>query len=216
MSWKIVLFGLVFVPRLAGAQVVTLGAHGGVNLSRTDGADSVVRPVAGASLDLLLSPPFALRLEAEYGEKGARVQATAGASGPTDYTLGYLALPINLRYDVLTGRVPVYLFAGTTLGALLFATATDDGMSTSVRDQIRPIDVTLDLGGGIGYRMSPNFAVMVDVRYSFGLIDDVKSEAALAVDSWKTRDIKVVFGVTYTFNPLAPSSPSLPGMPQGF
>jgi opacity protein-like surface antigen len=216
MWWKIILVGLVLGPRLGDAQVITLGAHGGANLTRTDGADSVVRPVAGASLDLLLFPPFALRVEAEYGEKGARVQTSAGSAAPTEYTLGYLALPINLRHDVLTGRVPMYLFAGTTLGALLFATARDDDTSTSVRDQVRPIDVTLDLGGGIGYQVTPNFAVMLDVRYSFGLIDNVKSEEALAVDSWKTRDIKVVFGVTYTFNPLEPASPSLPGMPQGF
>ena len=213
MWWKIILVGLVLAPRLAEAQVITLGAHGGVNLTRSDGADSVVKPVAGASLDLALFPPFALRVEAEYGQKGARVQASAGASGPTDYTLGYLAIPINLRYDMLTGPVPVYLFAGTTLGALLFATQTEGETSTSVRDQIRPIDVTLDVGGGIGYRVSPNFAVMLDVRYSFGLIDDVKPDAALAMDSWKTRDIKFVFGVTYTFNPLAPASPMLPGMP---
>ena len=78
-----------------------------------------------------------------------------------------------------------------------------------MKGQLRPIDVTLDLGGGIGYRFSPSTTVGCDIRWSFGLLDD-KADDALAVDSWRTRNVKVVLGVTYTLNPLAPAAPPGP------
>ena len=208
------LLALLVVPGLVQAQVVTVGAHGGVNVASTDSGTSTVKPVAGASLDVTLFGELAFRVEAEYAESGVHLDAGSGsATMATDYSLGYLALPLNLRYDISRSTVPMYLFAGTTLGALLFATQSQGTTSTDVKSQLRPIDVSLDLGGGIGYRISPSVTVLCDVRFSFGLLDDVKQDAALAVDSWQQRAVKVVIGVTYTLNPLAPSAPTMPGMP---
>ena len=211
---RLSVLALLVVPGLAQAQVVTIGAHGGVNVASNDGGSSTVKPVAGASLDVTLFGQLALRVEAEYSESGVHLAAGSGsATMATDYSLGYLAVPVNLRYDLSTGTVPLYLFAGTTLGALLFATQSEGTTSTDVKSQLRPVDVSLDLGGGIGYRISPNLAVLCDVRFSYGLLDDVKQDAVLALDSWQQRAVKVVLGVTYTFNPLSPSVPTMPGMP---
>lgn len=211
---RLTLLALLVVPGLAQAQVVTIGAHGGVNVASTESGASTVKPVAGASLDVTLFGELAFRVEAEYAESGVHIDAGSGsATMATDYSLGYLALPLNLRYDISRSTVPIYLFAGTTLGALLFATQSQGTTSTDVKGQLRAIDVSLDLGGGIGYRISPNVAVLCDVRFSYGLLDNVKQDAVLAVDSWQQRAVKVVFGVTYTLNPLAPSAPMMPGMP---
>jgi opacity protein-like surface antigen len=208
------LLAILLQPVLAQAQVVTIGAHGGVNVASADSGASTVKPVAGASLDVTLVGELAFRVEAEYSETGVHLDAASGsATMATDYSMGYLALPLNLRYDISRRTVPMYLFAGTTLGALLFATQSQGTTSTDVKSQLRPIDVTVDLGGGIGYQISPNVTVLCDVRFSFGLLDDVKQDAALALDSWQQRAVKVVFGVTYTLNPLTPSAPTMPGMP---
>src|SRR5215468_2417035 len=111
------LLALLVVPALAHAQVVTIGAHGGVNVASTESGSSTVKPVAGASLDVTLFGQFAFRVEAEYAESGVHLDAGSGsATMATDYSLGYLALPLNLRYDISQSTVPVYLFAGTTLG----------------------------------------------------------------------------------------------------
>lgn len=187
----------MLVPGLAHAQGIAIGAHGGVTMASDRGA-SGVKPLAGASLEIALFAPIALRLEAEYAENGAHVGLDTG----TDYSLGYLAAPINLRYDVLTGSVPLYLFAGTTVGALLHATQEQNGQQTDAKNQFRAIDVTLDLGGGIGYRLSPSLSVLGDVRFSYGLIDDTM----LGVDSWRSRNVKVVLGLTYTFSPITAAS----------
>jgi len=212
---RLSVLAFLVVPGLAQAQVVTIGAHGGVNVASTDSGSSTVKPVAGASVDVTLFGQLALRVEAEYSESGVHLDAGSSGSATmaTDYSLGYLALPLNLRYDISRSTVPVYLFAGTTLGALLFATQTQGTTSTDVKGQMRPIDVSLDLGGGIGYRISPNLAVLCDVRFSYGLLDDVKQDAVLALDSWQQRAVKIVLGVTYTLNPLAPSAPTMPAMP---
>jgi hypothetical protein len=211
---RLSLLALVIAPGIAQAQVVTIGAHGGVNVASTDGGSSSAKPVAGASIDVTLFGELAFRVEAEYAESGIHVDSGGSGTGAaTDYSLGYLALPLNLRYDISRGSVPMYLFAGTTLGALLFATQSQGQTSTDVKGQLRPIDVSFDLGAGIGYRISPNLAVLCDVRFSYGLLDDVKQDAVLAIDSWQQRAVKVVLGVTYTLNPLAPSAPTMPGMP---
>src|SRR5438093_922279 len=114
---KAVLLMYLLSPVPARAQEITIGAHGGVSVIG-EGAAKSVNPVAGASIETSLFPPFTLRLEAEYAENGAHVGLGTGAN----YSLGYLAIPINLRYDLFTGTLPVYLFAGTTVGALLRAT----------------------------------------------------------------------------------------------
>jgi opacity protein-like surface antigen len=206
----------VMIPGVARAQAITLGAHGGVNVSQTGGPDTAIAPVAGASVDIGLFPPITLRFAAEYSERGISVAASTGGGGsagaPADYTLDYLAIPISLRYDLATGTVPVYLLAGTTLGALLAATEQRGGATNDVRDQLRPVDFSLDVGGGIGYRVSPHVAVMLDVRYSFGLTDDAQPDASLGVDSLRGRNLSVVLGVTYRFAP-SPSPPTMPGMP---
>jgi opacity protein-like surface antigen len=209
---RAIVFCLLFLPALAHAQVVTVGAHGGVSVVTGEGAASAVKPVAGASVDISLFDMFALRLEAEYAENGSHIGASTGQSA-TDFSAGYLAIPINLRFDVLTGTVPLYLFAGSTIGALVSATEERNGQTMDVKSQLRPYDITLDLGGGIGYRFTPNLTVICDVRFSYGLIDTAKDDAVLAIDSWQTRNVKVVLGVSYTFNPLASSGPTLPAEP---
>ena len=181
---------------------LTVAVQGGIDLARIqtdDNLDSayVGRPVFGASVAFDIAPPFALRLELDYLEKGGKI-TTGGPSGPTtDYTLSYLALPVNLRWDLGTGRTMAYVFAGTTLGLLLAASRGE----TDIKSHLHALEVAIDLGFGVGYRLTPAFAVTFDVRYAIGLNQVAADRAALDASSWTSRSIQMVAGLAYTFNP---------------
>lgn len=200
----------------AAAQQLTVGVHGGVNLARPeaeDGADTglATQPVFGASVELGFSGQLGLRIEAEYLRRGGKITVVPPGQPPTqtDYSLTYLALPVNLRYDVGSGSFAAYGFAGTTFGALLAANQRrSGGPEEDVSDELAGIDITLDLGAGIGYHVTPAVAVMLDGRYSLGLVETARDDAVLATGSWKARDIKVTLGVTYTFG-AAPAAPPM-------
>ena len=206
----------------ATAQQLTVGVHGGVNLARPeadDGADTglATQPVIGASVELGFSG-LGLRIEAEYLRRGGKITVVPPGQPPmqTEYSLTYLAVPVNLRYALGRGSFAAYGFAGTTLGALLAADRRmSGGPEEDVSDELAGIDITLDLGAGIGWRITPAVGVMLDGRYSMGLVDTARGDAVLATGSWKARDIKVTLGVTYTFG-AAPAAPPMMPMPSPF
>jgi len=181
---------------------LTVAVQGGVDLARIqtdDNLDSayVGRPVFGASVAFDLEPPIALRLELDYLEKGGKI-TTGGPSGPTaDYTLSYLALPVNLRWDLGTGTTLAYVFAGTTVAALLAASRGE----TDIKSHLHGVEIAIDLGFGIGYRLTPAIAVTFDVRYAIGLNQVAADRVALEASAWTSRSIQMVGGVAYSFNP---------------
>jgi opacity protein-like surface antigen len=207
---------LIAAAGSAGAQQLTIGVHGGVNLARPeteDGADSglATLPVLGASAELGFAGQLGLRVEIEYLRRGGKVTVIPPGQPPTEteYSLTYLALPVNLRYDAGSGAFAAYGFVGTTFGALLAANQRrSGGDEEDVSDELAGLDVTFDLGAGIGWRVTPAIAVLVDGRYSLGLIETARDDAVLATASWKARDIKVTLGVTYTFG-AAPAAPPM-------
>lgn len=210
------------------AQELTVGVHGGVNLARPeldDGAEGGLKtqPVVGASAELGFGGGLGLRVEVEYLRRGGTVTVIPAGLPPmaTSYSLTYLALPVNLRYELGTGTVGAFAFAGTTFGALLAANQRREGagVDEDVSDELSGIDITLDLGGGVRWHVSPAVALVLDGRYSLGLRETARDDAVLATGSWKARDIKVTLGVTYTFGarpapqmsmPFAPAMPPAP------
>jgi hypothetical protein len=193
---------------------LTVAVQGGVDLARIqtdDNVDSAFLPAAvfGASAALDVAPPLALRLELAYLKKRGRITVGGPAGPTTDYALSYLTLPINLRWDLGSGPTLAYLFAGTTFGALLAATEQHQGAaSTSVKGDLHDLEVTLDLGFGIGYRLTPAIAIVFDVRYSLGLTQVAADRAALDVSSWTSRTIQMVAGIAYTFGARPPETPA--------
>jgi hypothetical protein len=211
--------GLVLVGGTARAQTITIGVHGGVDMARVE-ADSTVdsayvtQPLVGAEVAVGFAGPFALRLELDYARKGGQLR-TGGPAGPTtDYTLGYLAIPVNLRYELGVGSTTAYVFAGATLGALLAAEERrEGGSSQDIKDQLNAVDISLDLGFGLAYHLSPAVALLFDVRYCVGLNQIAKGDAVLDTSSWTSRAIQMVAGLSYTFGVGVggPTAPLMPG-----
>jgi hypothetical protein len=213
---------LVGATGVVRAQELTIGVHGGVNLARAGSDDSDANlspfPLFGASAELGFGG-LGLRVQLEYLRRGGRVTVIPPGQPETESTfaVSYLAIPVNLRYQVGFGAVGGYLFGGTTVGALLAAERRlSGGEEEDVKGELSAIAITLDLGGGLSWRVSPAFALLLDVRYSAGLRDAARGDEVLETGAWKARDIKVALGVTYTFGarPAAPQMPmSMPYAP---
>ncbi len=193
----------------ADAQTISAGVYGGANIARaaTDAdatEESRTGLVVGAAFEVSLISPLTFRAEAQYVQKGGKLEYTSTTSTPTvttDYTLNYLDIPINLKLDLGSDEMPLYLFAGTTVGTLLTAVANETvenepGHEHDIKSQFNSVDLSLDLGGGIGYQIIPHIDLIADLRYSMGLTDIAKEEnQLLSADSWKTRNIKIVVGM---------------------
>jgi len=187
------------------AQTLSAGVYGGVNIARAetslDGSSPQTGLVVGAAFEVELFSPLAFRAEAQFVQKGGTLEFTSSQGFPStsaDYTLNYLELPINLKFDIGSEQIPLYVFAGTTVGTLLSAVAREEteGSDSDVGDAFKSFDLSLDLGGGIGYRLASHLTTVADIRYSLGLTDIAKeSNQLLAADSWKTRNIKIVLGL---------------------
>jgi opacity protein-like surface antigen len=123
--------------------------------------------------------------------------------------MGYLAFPLNVRYGLGAGPAEAYVFAGATFGALLTADQKRESpggdVDTDVKSALAGFLVTVDLGGGIGYRLNDRLSAGADVRYSLGVTDVAKSDPALAVKSWHTNGLQLIVGISYRFGAVTPA-----------
>lgn len=211
MRYRVVILTIIVGAMLsvgARAQSVLLGAHAGVNFS-TASADeklslsSTRGLILGALLDITVVDPIAFRVGLQYVEEGSEFVVTSSSStppgtAPTVYELNYLDLPVNLKMNFGTYSFGVYVFGGTTVGSLLSAHRISSGQSTDISEDINSVNVSLDLGAGLGFEIAPRLSFLADGTFSFGLTDVAKSTGALDdTDSWKARNFKLITGINY-------------------
>jgi hypothetical protein len=193
------------------AQTLLAGVRAGVNIASATSDDGSVSSKAGLLLGALaqinLWGPLNFRAEAQYVQKGGKFvgeTSTSGPSIPTTLDLNYLDIPLNLTLKIGPDAFFVYGTAGTTLGALLSATAINslDGQKRELASQFNPVDISLDLGGGVGFEVAPHLVVIGDVLYSLGLTDAAKNgtsqTSVFNSDSWKARNVKITTGLYFT------------------
>ncbi len=189
----------------AQAQVFMAGVRVGANIaSASTDADVSAKTglVLGALAQLQIWGPLNFRAEAQYAQKGGKFVAESSVTGPQlpsgNINLNYLDIPLNLTLKVGGSSFFVYGTAGTTVGTLLSAAA--DNTSQDVKSLFNPIDLSLDLGGGVGFEIAPHLSIVGDLLYSFGLTDAAKTNAepVLNADSWKARNLKLTTGLYFT------------------
>lgn len=205
-AYLLTALALVLASPAVNAQTLSAGVYGGVNIARAETeleGSAQTGLVVGAAFEVALFSPLSFRAEAQFVQKGSSLEFTTSQGIPAtnaDYTLNYLEIPINLKFDIGSEEVPLYLFAGTTVGTLLSAVekSNTEQSNNDVADAFNRFDLSFDLGGGIGYRLAKHLTTIADVRYSFGLTDIAKEHNdLLAVDSWKARNIKIVLGLYF-------------------
>ncbi len=177
------------------AQDRGLGVKGGVNLAsqHTDGSDSSLDArtglVAGAFWTLPLTSWLGVQVEGLYSMKGARVNFEGVKS---TLQLDYFEVPVLARVPFGGGHRRYFVAGGPSLGLRLrartrtkFSGATED---IDVADQVERLDVGIAGGGGVELG-----SLVIDARYTYGLTDIDKDEAA------KTRNRAIAVTAGFRF-----------------
>lgn len=147
--------------------------------------------IGGAFAEGRLSEGFSVQLEALYTQKGFEVSS---ASGAATYRLDYLELPLTARVTLGSGAFRPYLFAGPDVGFRLSAKVETAAGSTDFGDATRTTDIALDLGAGVAYRTAGGTKLLLEGRYSVGLVNVF---SGLPGGTVNTRDLKILAGVAF-------------------
>jgi opacity protein-like surface antigen len=150
--------------------------------------------LGGAFAEARLSDVFSVQFEALYTQKGFEVSSP---SGKATYRLDYLEFPLTAKATFGSGPLRPYLFAGPNVGIRLSADAETESGSGDFQDATRTTDIAVDLGAGVSYRLSGGTALLLEGRYSVGLVNVFNTGPAGGTVN--TRDLKILAGVTFGF-----------------
>ncbi len=188
-------------PPAARDSAFSWGLKGGVNFANVllapdlpPGSSKSARTgfIGGAFAEARLSDTWSVQLEAFYTQKGFEVTS---ASGQATYRLDYLELPLTAKATFGSGPLRPYLFAGPVVGFRLSASVETGSSSSDFQDATRSTDLGLDLGAGLLYRLNPRTALLLEGRYSVGLVNIFNTGPAGGTVN--TRDLKILAGVTF-------------------
>ncbi|MBI3365841.1 MAG: OmpA family protein [Ignavibacteriae bacterium] len=167
--------------------------------------------VLGGIAEFGISGIWSLQAELEYIQKGTKFQQIVTTStsptplGTTDATfkLDYFELPLLLKARLENDNVQPFFIAGPALCfnnlARIDAPGTHvlDRPNTSTLDisgNVHSVDLALDIGAGLEYRVSSNSALLFDVRYSHGLSDIYNNPS---IPSAKSYGISLMAGLLF-------------------
>jgi hypothetical protein len=178
---------IALAPAGAGAQEVTLGLKGGLNLSSLsvdDPADpdldfdNQIDFLAGAFVQFGIGRIFALQPEVLYSQRGAK---SRGIDPATKLNQNYNEIPRLLMARLSSRESPIYplLYAGPTVAFPTRCRVTEEGGGTSesfdcddpqADGALEPTktDFGLVFGGGFEILYS-RLTIQLDARYNFGL-----------------------------------------------
>jgi hypothetical protein len=148
--------------------------------------------LGGAFAQARLSDVFSVQLEAFYTQKGFEVSSAAGR---IIYRLDYLEFPLTAKATFGSGPLRPYLFAGPNVGYRLSADAATAADSGEFRNATRNTDIGIDLGAGVLYRLDGGTGLLLEGRYSAGLVNIFSTGPAGGTVN--TRDLKILVGVTF-------------------
>lgn len=112
---------------------------------------------AGGYVTVMFTEHFGLQPEVLYSAQGAK-------SGDEKYKLGYVTVPVLVRYNV---NSLISFHAGPQFGVLASAKHTYGSNDEDIKDQVKGSDLGVAMGMGIDLPMKLNFAV----RFIKGLSD---------------------------------------------
>lgn len=163
---------LIGTPSACAQELITLGPKVGGNLSTLAGKDAAnasadTRFMAGVFMSVKPHSLFAIQVEANYTQKGARVRNTILTI--SELGLTYLEVPVLARFCFATSaKVVPYLATGPYIGFLMNARNTylEDPIVTR---QYKKSDLGWTAGGGLEMDLGKNW-LMVDLRYGQGFV----------------------------------------------
>ncbi|MDO6433483.1 porin family protein [Flavitalea sp. BT771] len=223
----VTIFLVVCSLALTGKAQVQLGVKGGLNISEMLTSGNPITLVEGNAqnmryfpnttvhggvfLSLPLGKKWVFQPELVYSSQGAtaRPEKDYLVSATEDYRLGYLNLPLLIKYKLPVG---FFVETGPQVGFLLSAKTNEtmvgdvNTVRYNIKNQLKSTDLSWTLGAGY---CSP-FNVGFDVRYNLGLsnINQATAEglANAPIPNGTIKNSVVQIGVFYifgkrTFNP---------------
>jgi hypothetical protein len=188
-------------PPAARESAISWGLKAGVNFANVllapdlpPGSSKSGRTgfLGGAFAEARLSDTFSVQLEAFYTQKGFDLSSPAGKA---TFRIDYLELPLTAKATFGSGPLRPYLFAGPNVGFRLSANAETGSGSVDFRDATKTTDLAVDLGTGLHYRLNPGTALLLEGRYSVGLVNIFNTGPAGGTVN--TRDLKILVGVSF-------------------
>ncbi len=150
--------------------------------------------MGGVFAEARLSAPFSVQLETFYAQKRFTVSA---ANASVTYHLNTVELPLTLKATFGSEAFRPYVFAGPNLGLRVSVKADKNSGNVVFDDQTKSADLALDMGGGFLYRLNAGTSLLLDARYSLGLVNSLSGP--LSGDFSKAHDIKILTGVRFAF-----------------
>ncbi len=183
--------GILLHATMAQAEV-RLGLGLGMNSSwysvspEPPSLDGKTGVIAGGFLEVGLSEMFALQPGLRYTQKGF-------AYTGFNQTEHYVEVPLLVKAQFrATPKVFPYVIAGPNLGyeaAVYFSNYLGAVL-------FNDLDVALDMGAGVTFKISPKLDVFFQGCFSLGLINVIDTSSENDVSEAKSRGIQVTGGVS--------------------
>ncbi|MDB5201563.1 MAG: hypothetical protein JWQ27_972 [Ferruginibacter sp.] len=182
----------VMAAGTVSAQKVNFGVKAGANISTIKYDPDLDNGTkvgfhAGGLAHIHLAPQLALQPEVLYSMQGAKNNML---NGKTEFTLGYIAVPVMLQYMFDNG---FRIEAGPQVSFLTSAKKEIANVETDIKKEINKAD--FGVGAGISYVMKSGFGI--DARYNFGLNDISKDKIA---NPYKAYNRGAQIGLFYQFS----------------
>lgn len=172
-----VLAMLVFSSALFAGEVgdIHYGIKGGVGLAKAWGDDVPDEAAfklganAGAFMSYQVHEMFALQPEVFYAMKGWKIDQEGGDEASVK--LDYIDIDVLAKLTIpMEGMIHPSIFAGPYVGINMTADY-EVGDESSEIDNAKSTDFGLVVGGGVDYEMENGMMILLDIRYSLGMVN---------------------------------------------
>lgn len=148
-----------------------VGLHGGFNFSKNN--NSLVPGGTVSTTDYLIG--------AFYESSGDILHFQPEFNYVKKSIANYISVPLLLKLAIETPAVRPFLVVGPAIGLKV------DGALANT------FDLSLDIGGGVGFELLPGFSLIAEGRYSLGFVNVSSSGGDI-----RTRGIYLLAGAAFT------------------
>ncbi|MEO7425348.1 MAG: porin family protein [Fibrobacteria bacterium] len=190
--------GAGFLPVRVSALSFGIGPIGGMNFanadvedhSKTDGRQGLA---LGAQAEFGVTSPFSVVVEPMYVQKGAEFEVIGVT---TKGEFDYVEIPLLLKAKFGAMKAHAFVFAGPSLDINVSTKGAFGSISGDFEDESESVVYSGQVGGGAAFQILPYVYLSGDVRYSMGFSDALDNSVG-DIDSWKSRDIRVMLGFLF-------------------
>lgn len=174
-----------------------LGPLGGANLSSSENGEMDARTLSGwavgARVQMGMAPLLSLMVDPMLVQTPTRFEsASPGVDGRGDFVFLDVPVLLNARIDVL--NLGIFGFIGPDIQINADAQGSVQSKSDVSHDDVVPVGLAGQVGGGFAIGVAPHIDLTADARYSHGFTN-LLAGAKGDLDTWRTRDVRLNLGI---------------------